>query len=230
MSAKGGTSLGTLLVSVPLAAIPLMAIFGIPEFAPVVASPDTDEVFLDRADSAEVDLGGDRELASDLRDAPEYNPFESTEMEDAVRLDDPAASPGESWANSNHGGSLEPDFPDEPERMARNDDRFTEPGRDDERATPRPGPPGASRLTWDEAARRLSELSISDYHLEPGVEEGTFLFVCAFAPDADSNVVMRFEAESAEPLAAVEDVLGQVDHWLRQRFADTQATQGLERR
>ena len=32
MSSRGGSSFGTLLFSVPLAAIPLMAIFGIPQF------------------------------------------------------------------------------------------------------------------------------------------------------------------------------------------------------
>lgn len=228
MSAKGGTSLGTLLVSVPLAAIPLMAIFGIPEFAPVVASADGEEISLERAADATVDLGNDRELSSSLLDAPQYNPFESTEAEDAARLDAPLASPDDSWALSNDRADLSEDLPADSDLGPPSD--FDNAARDLERATPRPGPPSSATLTWDDAARRLSDLSINDYHLEPGIEEGTFLFVCALTPDADSNVIMRFEAESAEPLAAVEDVLGQVDDWLRQRFAESHPDPGSERR
>src|SRR5690606_6864290 len=75
----------------------------------------------------------------------------------------------------------------------------------------------SSGMTWQSAAERLEELGISSYHLEPGAELGSFLFVCSFCPEASSHVTMRFEAESAEPLNAVGDVLAQIDHWQQQQ-------------
>ena len=103
MGAKSGGSWATLLMSVPLAAIPLMAIFGIPQFAPVAASPDDEEVSLgetrperdirDRYRRRSSDLLSefdDRERTEQLSDAPMYDPF----REDAVPTREPADRQG----------------------------------------------------------------------------------------------------------------------------------------
>jgi hypothetical protein len=103
MGAQSGGSWGTFLMSVPLAAIPLMAIFGIPQFAPVAASPDDEEVshgearserdIHDRYRRRSSDLLSgfdDRERTERLSDAPIYDPF----REDTAPTREPADMPG----------------------------------------------------------------------------------------------------------------------------------------
>jgi hypothetical protein len=79
--------------------------------------------------------------------------------------------------------------------------------------------PAQPPLTWREAARELEELGIQNFHLERGTEAQSFLFVCSFAPGDSPQVTLRFEAEAQDPLAAVSNVLDQVNVWLRRRFA-----------
>lgn len=57
MSASASGPLGVLLMIAPLAAIPVLAIVGVPQFAPVSASPadDDDDVFADLGDPASPD-------------------------------------------------------------------------------------------------------------------------------------------------------------------------------
>ena len=47
MRSRSGHSLATLMLTLPLLAIPLMAVFGVPQFVPVIASSVRDEA-LDR--------------------------------------------------------------------------------------------------------------------------------------------------------------------------------------
>lgn len=258
MSAKSGGSMATLLMSLPLAAIPLMAIFGIPQFAPVVASPEEDEVSLgepvsrgrgregrsyrrraadlleDYADS------GDR---SELRDAPPYDPADLGDQYDAGgredlsnrgtalraaefesrsrRMPDPHAHDHRTAPRSERSaetstrasaGSVSQQAPFAAGSAA----RFAETGGVADSAQP--------PLTWRAAALELEELGIQDYHLERGADAQSFLFVCSFTPGGSPQVTLRFEAEAQEPLAAVSNVLDQVNAWLRRRFAATQGS------
>ena len=72
-------------------------------------------------------------------------------------------------------------------------------------------------LTWREAVRRLNELGIQEFRLEPGRQLGDFYFACEFTPHRDARVTRRFEAEATEPLLAVQAVLRQIDEWLTRR-------------
>jgi hypothetical protein len=75
MGAKTGNSLATFLLSIPIAAVGLMAIFGVPEFAPLNASPDENVVVRDPYEShARSEWSGeDRDDASPYyEDAPPY--------------------------------------------------------------------------------------------------------------------------------------------------------------
>ncbi len=74
-------------------------------------------------------------------------------------------------------------------------------------------------LTWRQASMKLADLGITNFHLERGATEGTFLFVCLYAPGDAPQVTHRFEAESDDPLLAVNRVLQQVDGWMQNRFA-----------
>ena len=219
MSGKGGSSLGTLLFSVPLAAIPLMAIFGIPQFAPLVASPERTRGYGEQEDAPAFE----RRRPGDER----YNDEHVSEHEDGSH---PAetfggrfnrASPDRRGTRDLHeeqpreqGGAWPPqmqeDYADaEPQQAPREFARQAE----SPAAGTSIGEQSPSGLTWQTAAQRFEEMGISGYHLEPGAELGTFLFVCSFCTAENPNVTMRFESESPEPLDAVSDVLAQIDNW-----------------
>jgi hypothetical protein len=72
---------------------------------------------------------------------------------------------------------------------------------------------------WTQAVGRLNALGIRDYQLQPGEREGEFNFSCRFAARSNPRVIHRFEAEAADPLDAVNQVLRQLDDW-RARHAD----------
>jgi len=65
-------------------------------------------------------------------------------------------------------------------------------------------------LTWQNAVQRLNELEIRSFRLEPGHQVGQFVFICSYTPPDTPRVSYRFEAESDQPLKAVEKVLEQI--------------------
>lgn len=77
-------------------------------------------------------------------------------------------------------------------------------------------------VSMKDALKKLNSLGVKNYHLERGVEQDTWLFVCLFSPGDDSRVVHRFEAESNDPEGAVAETLKQIDGWLLKRFRDKQ--------
>jgi hypothetical protein len=236
MNGKGGSSLGTLLFSVPLAAIPLMAIFGIPQFAPLVASPERSGGYDRHSDdrSSDVRIRGGRRQAEEFADeldeseAPEFDadrrPSLDRSLED--RYGRAAAGRARSQRDSAQEvpqTELGEDRQEESPASAFADDlldrRSTRDRNESPSATEAPAQPAATGLTWQSAAQRFQALGISSYHLEPGSNPTSFLFVCSFCPELHPNVTMRFESESADPLLAVDDVLAQIDRWQQKQSA-----------
>lgn len=233
MSGKSGSSLGTLLFSVPLAAIPLMAIFGIPQFAPLVASPERTEGY-ERDDDRPAERRGrsERRRSDDFAEEPDdldAPVFESRPRPPVGRsLDERYARIREDGSNRRElsheqgSGSVEDDL----DSGSSGVDTFEggrrqrpETGGLSERSRTVAEPPVTENagLTWKAAAQRLQELGITNYHLEQGSEALSFLFVCSFCQPTSPNVEMRFESEAAEPLDAVGDVLAQINQWQAQQ-------------
>jgi hypothetical protein len=227
MNGKGGSSLGTLLFSVPLAAIPLMAIFGIPQFAPLVASPERSGSYDRHPDdrASNVRLRGarrhmdgfDDELADS--DAPAFDsdrrPPSDRNLDDrydrvAIGRGRAQRDTGEDWASA---GPDDEQRTDSSSIALHGAGRERRPTADVAAPAEATAPPAAAGLTWKSAAERLQELGITSYHLEPGANPTSFLFVCSFCPAQNPNVTMRFESEAADPLVAVDDVLAQIDRW-----------------
>ena len=71
-----------------------------------------------------------------------------------------------------------------------------------------------ARVSWQEAVQRLKVLGIRKHHFEYIESRNTFLFTCSLTPSDQPTVTQRFDAEAAEPLAAVGEVLAQIDDWL----------------
>ena len=241
MSAKTGGSLATVLMSVPLAAIPLMAIFGIPQFTTVVASPDN--AGRDIIIEPDANLGQPLDSVSNHQrsteifdDAPPFssnatvsapsllNPFDSETSRGAAVTTDPRSE--QETAGNTDVGTGGVDWPEQQFGAGQGDTLsdghaiFADEIETDSTASASL-PADPHPMSWRTATRRLQELGIDNYHLERGQSLESFLFVCSFEPAGTTNVVMRFEAEADEPLTAVNDVLEQIDRWLRRTFAET---------
>jgi len=281
----------TLLLMVPVLSIPALAIFGIPQFAPVVASPLDENPKQDRerrvGQSARPT--GDA-FMDDLEDAPAFGsePAErfadagSGQIGDSVPLTRPSlgaadrrpsresrsprSQPGSS---SGHQGVIQAVPSWQSETSMRQDDRgdfgnggaerlsdrpsidlrdtrfdqkvaavtdfpqariqrISDSGpmqgaRDYPRAQPgdqpavRPAIAETEALTWQGAVRRLNELEIRNFRLQPGHGDNQFVFICSYTPTNSPRVSYRFEAEAEEPLKAVEKVLEQIAEWQQRR-------------
>ena len=245
MRSQSGSSLSTLVFLVPLLGVPLMAIFGVPQFVPVIASSASDAAARPSATRSSRGVG---ESAAATSLVSEKSPRDSASRDDE-RIDDlfrPAkSSPRDSRPLRGEPLGREIKFVETSQGA---DTWLTQTSAEDQAAeifsdrskgksfgerggvsppvsSPRTGgltPPRSPEssdqgLTWREAVRRLNELGIQEFRLEPGRQLGEFYFACEFTPDRDARITRRFEAEAKEPLLAVAAVLRQIDEWLPRR-------------
>ncbi|HUG94460.1 MAG TPA: hypothetical protein VML55_26755 [Planctomycetaceae bacterium] len=201
-TASNGFS-ATLLLLVPLLAVPFLAAVGLPQFsgAPAAASVDPPDLRpVHRSESrpsAWEDRVGEsaRPSADDL-----FAPFDTSDR----------ATRATSYAEPDDGPVVRLDAFETGLRA--------EPQQRDARA--------ATDLTWAAAVRRMKELGIEDFRLSPGDTENQFHFCCQLEAEADSGVMHRFEAEAAEPLAAVADAIEQAEGWFEQTAGRTSPLEG----
>ncbi len=230
MSAKSGGSFAALLMSGPLAAIPLMALFGVPQFSSVSASTDEEHDGVLRRPPA---VASQPSLTSDVTEptatptTPEPQVFGQTPASTVTPSPSPRpihlSGASHTQPSSERSGSFVTEaapqsaFVEAPSSPPITDD-FTR-----ESTTPRARPtlttlttttaPASHSQTWENAAQKLQELGIDDYRLERGQDEHTYLFICQFAPGADPRIIRRFEAEASEPTVAVQKVLQRITDW-----------------
>lgn len=224
------STIAAFLMSIPLSAIGLMAIFGIPQMAPgslFQREKDKDDEIVrgDYFDDEEESPRRRRSrLGADDNAAPAFG--EEPASKASSRPDRFAAN--DSHADHDHSGEETRDRGAFARRDANDSDRVNPFGSSE--AAPREKITEArTNLTWKAAKQRLAEMGVTHFHLEQGASEDSFLFVCMFSPGDDPRVTRRFEAEAPEPLAAVDGVLGQIDRWMQGRFASrTQAGLSLK--
>lgn len=238
-SAQG--SLATVLLLIPILAVPMLAIFGVPQFTPVVASPFDDAAASRRQDESEAppfsptgSEGDPFERASSnlSSDVPEWGDEPSDRaaraLADRRRVTPVSHRPTRKTALSEptepspfaspSEGTAAPTMPDAlpgSYRRQRNTAVVdTRPNRPTAEATPAMLDP---QLTWRDAVQKLNALGIRNFRLEPGHQPSQFLFSCSYTPRDNPSVSYRFENEADEPLRAVERVLEQIDTWLAAR-------------
>jgi hypothetical protein len=217
MSSRAGSSIGTFLMSMPVSAMVLMGIFGVPRFAPGVGGEsgwqNARQFFASWANTPEAAPGrpqfpghaSDHELGSPGDgEAPAWGTAPPS-------AGDSRPSPG-LLAMADNGARLAS------EAWPGTESRHPLMSRAAAAADPENAP---VTITWQEARRRLADLGIDQFHLEPALEGDQYLFVCLLSPGGDARVTQRFEAQSGEPLAAVQAVLTQIDGWLAQQYADS---------
>ena len=260
MGAKIGNFLATLLLSVPLAAIGLMAVFGIPQLVPALASPERDGVIRGVRDAfpwPQQPAADQHADVTHLDDAPAFSTASAQSATPPTHWDagsssapqynsetNPSAGPhghGEHVAPPQRGNAAQsprhwseiPPMPPQSRpdtRALASNTSAAPPGWADQRSEPAQTAPATSfsqenpssrsaTFSWRQASLRLTELGISQFHLESGSAPGSFLFVCVYSPGDAPHVTHRFEAEAEEPLLAVNRVIQQVDEWMQERFA-----------
>lgn len=243
----------TFLMLIPMLGVPAMAIFGIPQFAPLISSMTS------HADEPDLDVFHETRLgqsaSGSLRtlDLPAveqvdlFQPYESdaatrqpaTQRSETVMWTDPlrraelrsqpvAAPPATvSHRESSVRASrrmhqqvydiFADDFRDPSNAAPAASTSSTMVGRTRTVALNEPAEPTspAGVLNWRDAIDRLKACGSTSYRLTAGARDGDYLFVCLVASPDDERITRRFEAESSDPLVAVENVLGQIDVWRR---------------
>ncbi len=249
--------LATFAMLIPMFAVPVMAVFGIPQFAPVVASPAgqrqpewlADHSFSeighsDAHSSRSLNLVAPKSKQLDL-----FQPYPDAEGQPFVgsrSLTAAERSSGREVANTRP-VAAEPPAPSaevldlfvpvdgtRPQQRGLNAGA-TPPSRSSA-ANPgiKPAPKAAyateqqpsagqtlririadqpDTLSWRGAVDRLNQLGIRTYRLSPSAGDGRFHFMCLVTSADDPRISRRFEAESHEPLDAVDRVLAQVEEW-----------------
>lgn len=240
MSSRTGSTVLTFLMSIPVAAVGLMAVFGVPPLSAVIAaSRAAHDVDLGFGSDTTSHRGSRNERNSSTEEAPDWSMDE--ESVDMQADSDSENSPkddlgfsvstlrnrkkpsGRSFGGREESAESSADdalrFSDEKQRtpahgrgLARTASNAFE---DDASATS-----GSRRVSMKESLKKLNSLNVKKYHLVPGSEPNTWLFVCMFAPGDDQRVFHRFESEDADPDMAVAKTIEQIDAWLLKRFKD----------
>ena len=78
-------------------------------------------------------------------------------------------------------------------------------------ATPSDAAPGD--LTWEQARERLQQLGATHFRLEMDSESGQYRFWCRLPVKGQTNVGRQFEAWAPSDMAAVIQILAQVEAW-----------------
>jgi hypothetical protein len=236
----------TALLLIPIITVPLLAIFGVPQITPVVPpavhSPSAKtEVLTDATEftpaSAErwealeefptsvtsvpasewVEVPPDptAQAVADRRAEGLPRPPPLTQ---AIDTPPPATAPPTS-PSAGEGGALPRAAPPPavvPIGYVRDTADGGRNGKSSASRRAAPAPPTPT-LTWQSAVRKLNDLEIRNFRLEPGQRPDQFVFICSYTPPDNPRVSYRFEAEADEPLRAVEKVLMQIDSWLASR-------------
>jgi hypothetical protein len=249
---KSGGLLTFILMIIPMLAIPLLAILGIPQFIPAVASSTQTRVpslesFVERrvGDSAALpdhDIRVPSPYGVNLFErapiAVESSVGEARLKELALTWRDPLALKSKSRI---HQRDVVIDLPPPVEQsnvtpsvgyvgedemaiqlvngFENTDDieavRYQRQQQQESQSVQRPGQ--RQRLTWRQAALYLEQMGIRKYQLTAGSIPGEFNFSCSVTSSNDRKISRAFQAESSDPLTAVQKVLAQVDDWKSRR-------------
>jgi hypothetical protein len=247
MRSTAQSSFAAMLLLIPILAVPMLAIFGVPDFAPVVESPlgtaeakgrlpaENAPPFVQPVAAQAAEFAPPPGSPGAVAAGPESFPGEQQQSSrlQAIRRGGLPHQPTES-APIVPVSAATPSA-DSPFRAAEEAEPVpfaAQPGViPPSQLPPRVMPPANTQsgfttpavasstapLTWRGAVQRLNQLEIRNFRLEPGRTSDQFVFICSYTPRDNPRVSYRFEAEADEPLKAVERVLLQIDNWLASR-------------
>lgn len=217
-------ALSSLLMSLPLIAVPCLAVFGLPSIGPATAEADAEEGLelgsvdgLGRASSTppKSSAGGFGEIVNADPTSPPTSPFAIKQSGDRSEIDTTSIHLG---SGANRPLGLDDEQPErkaspntEPSAKAVVDDAFG-----DVRA-PEESPFGdaeTDQQSWEEIVAELSAQGL-EFYLTSGETPGEYYFTCFIGTGA--NATQRFEAEGTSPTAAASAVLAEVEEWQASR-------------
>jgi hypothetical protein len=246
MSANGGGTFAAILLSIPLTAVALMSVFGIPQLTAIMGTKgDAEETDLDRewGDSrrgrrhaqGDEDGWGDAEPWNEDESAEPFNEFDDELKSEEGGRPSRLGSRGRSQlgrtlrsrASAENEVAVRSNFDAEAEEKLAGSptEGFGPPGRHENPFETKTADRGAalgnesrasSSNDFARAVRRLKTLGAEHWHVEQGLDSGSFLFVCLIDTAATSGAVHRFEAENRDVIVAVDDVIQQIVEWRRE--------------
>ena len=239
MESQQGGLLSTGLMLLPLVAVPVFAVVGLPDLSNGSAPQPLVGLATD-ADEFETAASFDEIVPPIPSDAPRFDsPFGSEPTADDSRNDpfqdsDPATSfnevglytpfapvklvsnQTEPSAGNNTASTQSPERTaalETPmvEHEAPATPEMAEPVFD---SPPRPANrPQPTSRDWQSAVQRINELGIRSYRLTEDAQHG-YRFYCIYTRPQEPLVKHRFEATANQPLPAVNQTLDQIDSWL----------------
>lgn len=240
MSSRAGSTVLTFLMSIPIAAVGLMAVFGVPPLSSVIAASrgqqhlDADLGFdedrssrsgkSDRDESdEEAPSWSDADSETELGAVAEFESDAETDRDDLGFSRPSSKSPRKRTSSTRDTDEDPLTFDDERSTSDKSASKTRGLKRDAANPFPDDEAPSAgrgSRVSMKDSLKKLNTLNVKKYHLVPGSEPNTWLFVCMFTPGDDQKVIHRFESEDPDPDLAVAKTVEQIDAWLLKRFKD----------
>jgi hypothetical protein len=169
--------------------------------------PVTDRDELSDADTRTAPKKSRKTAALEKSNRDKSRPSSTVKNQDGIRLESATDSDQGLGSTGFDDGSFENSRPNAPEERS----RTPEPRRSQRRGAT------AEPVTWASAVERLNQLDIRNFRLEPGQQQGQFMFICVYTPPDNPSLMHRFEAEAEQPLKAVENVLDQIVEWQQRR-------------
>jgi hypothetical protein len=228
-------AISSLLMSLPLIAVPCLAVFGLPSIGPATAEAEADDsIELGAPKTATADaLGVAAEQPPASADFSPIVDAASTATPDAAFVAGPRAdrqsidrTSDRRGASANHAAGIgdEPANPPRPATASlgaatsglENPFADVQPPAAPEATSPRKtaaleDTPAQTQGSWEQVIARLKGKGAEEFYLANGEIDGEFYFTCFF--DTGNNTTQRFEAEGATPLDAASTVLAEVEEW-----------------
>lgn len=232
-------ALSSLLMSLPLIAVPCLAVFGLPSIGPATAEADADDSIelgpsvaslqtdsLGTASAQPPRTDGFSPIVDASSTTAPANAFAAEPRADRQNIDRTSDRRG---ASANHPVGIEDNRTAAPPVTAMSDlgaatsdveNPFADVQQPADASPVAPeaatskndnGSTTGARASWEQVIAQLKGKGVEEFYLANGESDAEFYFTCYFA--TGDNTTQRFEAEGATALVAASKVLAEVETW-----------------
>ena len=203
MSSKSSSPVQAVLTFAALLMIPTFAVFGVPKFVPMSTSNETGESSTSQSTAiglSDVYVEPAKFYPDNDEPIVRSNPSGSAiipALDSNRRVESAALSnnPLLEWNDPFVQNEMQPAF----------STTVSKPAVD---AT-------VAQFTWQKFDREIRLLGVTDYSLKP-TSPGKFRLTCFVPSLQDKQLLRKFNAEAAEPIIAAQELLGDIQRWVKQ--------------